>query len=252
MPSFYDDNYPHLTKAPIVEGLIDFRLRPQTSVTTDQLAALDALIQEKYPTRKNIRAVKAALNLGSEEHNNQISDELIGYRYESADPHYVLQVKSDGFTLSRLAPYSKWADLISEAHYLWDCYTKIIGSSTILRIAVRYINKIELPGPNVDFDEYLTAGPRVPEPLPQGLLEFMTRNIIPFDEEKALMILTQALEPLQPNTLTMPIIVDIDVFSEGSFKSDSEEIWDVLDKLRKLKNRAFFGSITQKAINLLL
>ena len=77
----------------------------------------------------------------------------------------------DGFTFSRLKPYETWENLRDEAYRLWQKYREIT-SPEIIRVALRYINKLEFPLPIKNFSDYLTAAPIVPAELPQGVSSF--------------------------------------------------------------------------------
>lgn len=252
MQAVQNPEYPKLSRAPIVEGLIDFRLRPLQPITLEQLSLLDTQLNASYPIKKNIRAIEAAFNIEAEAGQKVLSTEhFIGYRYESEETSFIFQARVDGFTVSRLAPYSNWEELLSETKRLWEIYSATVKNTTVVRVAIRYINKINLPGSAIDFDEYLTAGPKIPEGLPQGLIEFLTRTVVPFDEYKALLVLTQAYRPDQSSSSHLPVILDIDAFHEGAYDSVEGEFWKILDDLHDLKNKVFFAAITEKTLGLL-
>lgn len=252
MKSTHDQPFPKLSRAPITEALIDFRLRPLLPIALEQLSQLDAQLNADYPVKKDIRAIQAAIRVGAEAGQQVISsDQLIGYRYESKVTPFIFQARVDGFTVSRLAPYSTWDELLAETKRLWEIYSAIVGNTTIVRVATRYINKIHFPGSAIDFDDYLTAGPKIPEGLPQELIEFLTRTVVPFDDHKALLVLIQASEPTLPSSPGFPVLLDIDVFHEGAYDSSDGQFWQLLEDLRVLKNRAFFASLTEKTLGLL-
>jgi uncharacterized protein (TIGR04255 family) len=75
----------------------------------------------------------------------------------------------DGFAMSRLAPYENWNAVRDEARRLWDIYRSIAKPSKLIRLAVRYINRIDMPLPLGDFKDYLRTVPDVSPDLPQGL-----------------------------------------------------------------------------------
>ncbi len=113
---------------------------------------------------------------------------------------------------------------------------------------MRSINKFDIPlfpQPMLDFNEYLTAAPIVPEGLPQGVNSFLTRVVIHDPGSDATAIITQAFEQIvDPKFL--PIILDIDVFQQKEVISE-EVAWQALEELRHFKNKIFFASITEKA-----
>ena len=150
----------------------------------------------------------------------------------------------DGFTFSRLHPYIKWEELRNEAHRLWLLYKDITCPDSITRVALRYINNLNIPLPIRDFDAYLTAPPIVPEGLPQGVSSFLTRVVIHEPSIGANAIITQALEQVVGEVA--PVILDIDVFKLRPEGIEEKDAWDTLEKLRHFKNKIFFKSITNK------
>ena len=101
-----------------------------------------------------------------------------GYKYTSADGKYIAQFRLDGFTLSRMEPYTVGEDLRSEAARLWEIYNKVANVSTVTRVAARYINLMRVPMDDLkEFGDYLVCPPEVPEALPQGVSSFLTRIV---------------------------------------------------------------------------
>jgi hypothetical protein len=46
------------------------------------------------------------------------------------------------------------------------------------------------------------------------------------------------------------VILDVDAFIAANFKPMDGTMWSLLEKLRELKNRSFFGTITEMAAEL--
>lgn len=239
----------HLPKAPLVEALIDLRVQLTAPFDVAQLNAIDDKTVERYPTKATMRKLAGQIHLTEQGASQKIHmDEPYGNRYTSNDGAFVFQARTDGFTLSRLKPYSDWDELCSEAKRLWAFYTEAAGVELVTRVAVRYINRMDLPLPISDFGEYLTSPPIIPASLPQTLSSFLMRFVM-HDELKGISaIVTQVLEE-SPSPIA-PIILDIDVFKEGSYEAQSAEWWAVLSTLRDFKNRVFFSSITDKTLEL--
>jgi uncharacterized protein (TIGR04255 family) len=149
-----------------------------------------------------------------------------------------------GFTFSRLKPYISWQQLRDEARRIWDYYKEVTSAELITRVALRYINNLNIPVPEheLKFHDYLTAPPAVPDGIPQAISEFVTRVVVPVPSLNANAIITQALEPISKPKF-LPLILDIDVFR---FNPDGieEDPWKILESLRVFKNKIFFNSIT--------
>jgi len=244
--------YAHLNKAPIVEALVDFRLKPRDGLRVSDLQPIQEKLRDRYPTQKSIRQVIGQVSVNVQEGEVQAvqpavhSAEAVGIRLESANGLHVLQAQVQGFTLSRLKPYDTWEALIEEARSLWDVYVAVAAPVSITRVGTRYINRLELPLPMLRFEDYLTRQPEVPIGVPEFVSDFLSRVVAHEPSLDAYIVVTQALEPVAPGSNIVPMLLDVDVFKVANFDVNSKEYWELLAQFRTLKNTAFFGSITEK------
>jgi uncharacterized protein (TIGR04255 family) len=171
----------------------------------------------------------------------QNPNELWGFRYSTTDGSRIVQLRRDGATFSVMKAYTTWASAKEWARGLWQQYCEWTRPSEVSRIAVRYINVIAVPAGG-DFDLYLTAGPRVPPGIPETLSGFLHRIVVPFSSDGTSAIITQALEA------DGGVVLDIDVWRESRSRTNSPELWITLDGLREIKNRIFFASVTETAL----
>ena len=138
-------------------------------------------------------------------------------------------------------------ELFPQAIELWHLYCAISKPEKITRLAVRYINRIELPSDPFTFEEYLRAAPIVPAELPQDVSSFLTRVTI-LDREKHLAVhVSQALEA-SGQRQQPAIIFDIDAYNEGEFAIDDPAVQMVFSQLRNLKNLIFFNYLTEETL----
>lgn len=237
----------HLDKAPITEALVDIRVKlgPETDLST--LESVYALFAKEYPEKRERICVESKFDFKTKE--SQTTSVVDGYLCTSSDAKQVVQVRLEGFTFSRLKPYETWEDLRKEAHRLWQSYIRLASPELITRVALRYINRIEIALPVLDFGDYLTAPPAIPQNLPQGLTSFLTRNVIREPSLDFMAIISQSLEPVGASSV-VPVILDIDVFKEVPYHVGAKEIWETIDQLREFKNKLFFESITDKIVEL--
>jgi len=238
----------HLSKAPITEALIDIRVMlPTHTRTIEHLAALDAKLLDQYPDKKKIEEFQYKFE-GRPPHTGQTSSKQLGFKYTSGDNTQVIQATISGLTFSRLPPYENWPKLRAEALRVWKIYADLVQPESITRVAARYINKLELPGPHIDFDHYLNYVPVVPKALPQKLAGFFSRIVVPDIKGHFMAIITQMYQPGQdPSAIS--VVLDIDVFREKLF-ADEQEAWATIDQLRAFKNLVFFDNITEKSAEL--
>ena len=238
----------HLSKAPITEALINIQVMlPIHKRTIEHLAALDEKFQEQYPDKKTIEEFQYKFEGGSTP-TGQTSSKKLGFRYTNGDKTQVIQSTISGLSLSRLPPYEDWQKLRAEARRVWKIYSDLVQPDGITRVAARYINKLELPGPLIDFDDYFNYVPVVPKALPQMYAGFFSRIVVPDKKGQCMAIITQMYQPGQDPS-AVSVVLDIDVFREKHF-ADEQEAWATIDQLRDFKNLIFFDSITEKSAEL--
>ncbi len=153
-------------------------------------------------------------------------------------------MRRDGIGYSIIREYTEWADIKAAAQGIWDVYRERAGERDVGRVAVRYINVLDLP-PWTDLNTYLTAAPQVPEGLPQTLTYFLERIVVPFNEGISAIIIQTMEQVVQ---LATRVILDIDVNAQRSFGSGSADLWFFLDRLREVKNAVFFSSVTERTL----
>jgi uncharacterized protein (TIGR04255 family) len=240
----------HFPNAPITEALIDIRVKlpPQTNLA--KLAVFHDAIKQRYPAKQERVSWRGHIEVKASP-VAQVSQSAAGgpdgYLFTSVDGRQVVQARLDGFTFSRLKPYDKWESLRDEARELWQHYIRIASPETVTRIALRYINRIEIPLPIRDFKEYILTTPEIAPDLPQGLGSFFMRLVIPDAQTQAVAVVTETVEPIEESSNRLPLIFDIDVFRMAAFDVTGKALWETLDQLHDLKNDIFFKSITPKA-----
>lgn len=247
--------WPHLSRAPITEALIDIRVELPTGSTVDRLAPFADAVRAEYPKKRErkewhsqlVFPADAAMTVKSGSH------EVVGHMFYSADGLQVVQARLDGFTFSRLKPYEDWEHLVGEAKRLWKVYRDVAKPVSITRIAVRFINRLELPLPLGKFTDWIVNPPGIPPGLPQSVAGFMTQLHVPFTEfPKGYAIITHSVKPAPPPTDHVPYTFDIDAFEKARYSLDDESIWARFEELREIKNRVFFRTITQETLGLLI
>jgi len=236
--------------APITEALLDIRVKLPAQTNLAKLATFHDAIKQKYPSKHERMAWRGHIEIQASP-VAQVSQSAAGgpdgYSFTSIDGRQVVQARLDGFTFSRLKPYDKWTTLRDEAQELWQHYVRIASPETVTRVALRYINRIEIPLPMRDFKDYILTTPEIAPDLPQGLGSFFMRLVIPDPKAQAVAIVTETVEPSEESSNRLPLIFDIDVFRMAAFNVQDNAMWEAFEYLHNLKNDIFFKSITLKA-----
>jgi uncharacterized protein (TIGR04255 family) len=244
--------FPHLSKAPIVEAIIDFRVRLPADFEAARLKALHPTFENAYPKIEERKQVEHKFeHAPGKEPSHSVTDRGIhGYFFRSADNTQIIQFRRDGFTFNRLKPYTSWEELFPEAARCWKLYWETCQPIDVSRIAVRYINRLLLPDLQGEFSDYLAAPPALPNGMPPFVSAFVSRVVINDPDSRITAAVVQALEPPLESRY-IPVILDIDVFHEDVSNLTSDAILTRFEELREMKNRVFFGSITDKTLEML-
>ena len=172
---------------------------------------------------------------------------LTGKRIDFADKKNVAQIKTTGCTYSRLAPYETWEAMTDHAFYIWGEFVSAVRFERVERIAVRYINAVQLPLPIHDFATYLNCPPVIPSGLPQEVDQFVSR--VSFRRHLDVATVTQMIESGTHDGKFLNVLVDIEVATTCShLASDVESIRATAQTLREFKNDVFFGFVTDKVL----
>jgi uncharacterized protein (TIGR04255 family) len=233
---------------PIIEALLDIQVELPANIDLPRIEGFKKYVASTHPIvmKKNQWQTSFQLGNGDLPEIRDKTGGTIGYQYLAADRKNIIQARLDGFTVNLLRPYSNWDDLQSEAKARWREYCEIATPLSVTRLALRYINKIEIPMPIADFKEYLLTVPDVPSGIPQALSNFFMRVAIPNPKTQDIAFVTVSMEGELTPAKCLPIIFDIDVFRQVDLPPDDGKMWEVFNTLREYKNDIFFASITQK------
>jgi uncharacterized protein (TIGR04255 family) len=236
-----------LQRPPVVEALVD--IKAKTDVSEETLRNLGADLKTDFPRLKVLRNVQSKVDVKDGKLVPPATMPILfsGVQLLSEDNTRIAQFRPDGFTFNSLRPYGGGDELLSTALRLWNRFREAATPGAVTRIAVRYINRLELPlveGANID--TYLTTAPKVPDHLP-AVGQFLVQVFAQNPGEPGYVVLTQRLfmEDSKPVAL-----LDIDTVLEGEEVIEKVSLADALTSLRARANRSFFSLITDETVKL--
>ncbi len=226
--------------------MIDVRVTLPSEVRIEDLKPLAEIARHDYPNLGKRVLAQFLFKESPDLHSSVSERRQDGWVLKNQDGNQLLQFRLDGFTLNRLAEYETWEAIIEEAMKWWTSYKEFIHPSEVLRLGVRYINR--LPLPDSDLTKYVIALPQLPPNVEGDASYFFQQVILRPGPDLTLQILQSIEEALDDGK--QPYILDIDVGRTGKIASDDEGLRAQFEELRNYKNTVFFNSITEEAATL--
>src|SRR5205814_1213562 len=99
-------------------------------------------------------------------------------RFAREDESRLLQVGRDLLVVNQLQPYPHYEEWRAVVHRTLDVYRGLASPAGIVRLGVRYINQVVVPGESVRMEDYFRIFPPIPPELGGGHGPFMLRLIL--------------------------------------------------------------------------
>ena len=240
------EEFPHLSKAPIVEAALDIRVVP--SVTWNETSLQSELKQRlpDYPKVEPLRQTR--FQITREKPVDPIVEDFgcVGLKLLSnANPH-IAHFNKGIFVFSRLKPYENWEQLSGEALRLWAIYCELLKPKEVTRVGLRFINRIAIKPAKIELADYYKYPPKSLEELNWTLTGYLHHDVMQVPETP---YRVNVIKTVQNDPGEIGLILDIDVFMENRFEYNEVHLIESLEKMRWVKNKVFFSSLTDKALS---
>lgn len=243
-----------LGNSPVVEVVLDIDcdLPPDFDLASSE-DRFKTAFQSGYPKlRKQIIATHhLEMKAGPPTH---ASAELgvSAHQHVSEDEKQIVQVRREGFSFNRLAPYSGLDACLLEIERAWRLFVDWALPIQIRLIRLRYVNLLHLPisrGYPLQLNEYLVNGPTLSDQGSLGLLRFLDQRVAFEKETKHVVEWLLTSQGAEGDRL--PVILDISsTATVAGEPGDWEHILGQIQSLRRLNNQVFSKSLTEKCLQL--
>lgn len=198
-------------RPPIVEVILQFTFAEGGS--DDGVDAVAESLSSAYPHREELFNVSAAVPLMGPVPGAVplVNRERAGLQLQDASPpHKLVRVSRQSLSIHEVRPWSGWLTFQRRAQEAFDLYCGVFPDRPVIRIGLRYINRIELPPSGDDLKEWITSAPDIPEGLPQFVETYSVEMAMPQPEPGVIAIVRQALLA-DPRPDISPIVLDVEL-----------------------------------------
>jgi uncharacterized protein (TIGR04255 family) len=229
--------------APIVEAVFDVKVSNTIIVNPsifEQFAKTDL---KEFPISNKRQNVNVKIDNRPGMGQIGKTTNLLGYIFSNIQGNRKVQFRLDGYSFNMLRPYSNWEEFSTAAFIHLKKYIELAKPLAITRIGLRYINRIDLPFENQEFESYIKYLPPVPAGLPKKFEKYFLQMQIPSNDSSSKAVISQTFE--QEKNGRIPFIIDIDVFQDDRIKA-TDSLTERFNILRDLKNRIFEDLVTEE------
>ena len=241
-----------LKNAPIVEAVLDLDcdLLPSLDFASLQDAVKNTY-RDRYPTLRPLFFQEAKIESKSDAPAEMsVRRGIQAFQCFDETEKQLVQVRAQGYSFNRLAPYTSMDDYLPEIERTWNLFLNLISPVQLRVVRLRYINRILLPLTNgqVELDQYLKMNLR---PADNKLMMTGFLNQYAAVEKETGHEVNVVVTSQPPDNDRLPIIFDNCVACAAKVQpQDWTWILAKIQSLRDLKNRVFKNTLTETCLNL--
>lgn len=241
-----------LANPPIVEAVLDLDcdLPPSLDFASLQEAVKNTY-GDRYPTVRPLFFQEAKIESKSDAAPQMsVRGGIQAFQCFDETEKQLVQVRAQGYSFNRLAPYGRMDDYLPEIERTWNLFLKLLSPVQVRVVRLRYINRILLPLRNeqVELKRYLKMNLRAADAklMMTGFLNQYAAVEKGTGHEVNVVVTSQP-----PEKDRLPIIFDNCVASVANVQPQEwNGILAKIQSLRDLKNRVFKNTLTDACLNL--
>jgi uncharacterized protein (TIGR04255 family) len=175
-------------------------------------------------------------------HDTKTNRRFAGLRLTNNSGDELVIINLAELSSNRLAPYLGWDQFEARSWSNFLAFKKVAGFRKARRAALRFLNRIDVPGAEVDFSNYVQLGPGLPREIEaDGYGSFSS---FVYADTKVI---------LNYGTVVSPLIghrsysIDIDVFVDEDVPQKEADLRELFQVLRRRMNELFELLITERS-----
>lgn len=168
-----------------------------------------------------------------------------GIQFLKKDKKAIIQLAPNLLVINILKPYSTWEDFFDLLKNTLTIYHEVFNYEEVLKITLRYLNKIDLKGKSIQINDYFDFTPSLGKNSSQKNLMFDLKVFVPYEKKGEVL----KIELNKISTKAQSYLLDLDYsFAKKDMSiTKIEEILSWLNKAHTHIEEAFENSITQKS-----
>ncbi|MGD0534706.1 MAG: TIGR04255 family protein [Methanoregula sp.] len=168
---------------PIVEAICEFRFSKETKWDPTIAGSVYEKVKDQFPSKESRLEQQVEVKAG----DAGFSQNLVASQRAimlSPDRSSLIQVGQHLLSVNHLKPYAGWENFRPKIKMAYDTLNSITAVEGIERMALVYIDRIEIPGKKIEMEEYFKFYPSLGSDLPHDHMGFMVGVDFPFNDQR--------------------------------------------------------------------
>lgn len=228
---------------PIIEAICEFRFPQESGWDMTIPGLFYEKIKDDFPLKEQrfIKEIELRSESKGIEQRMQTIERIL---FLNNEKKIFMQISKNILAINCLKPYPSWSKFKPIIEKAFRSFIDILGNiQKIEKIALHYVNKIEIPKKSFELEDYFEFRPFLGPNMPQDYIDFITGCVLPFMSNRDLcrLRLTGAVPENANNTA---LILDLIYYlrEELSIKADDALSW--VDNAHGEIEHIFEGCIT--------
>jgi len=234
------------SKPPVIEALCEIYFSDSSWDDTIPGAFYER-IKADYPKKQQKKIQEAKITMGPNQAVAGVRQLPPWMQFVSDEKCRMIQLAENLLVVNQLHPYPHFEEWEPEIYRSLRIYKELASPREIMRLGLRYINRIVIPKAKVQMEHYFTIYPKLPEGLGDSHGSFVVRVEVPQVKQEHTVLITFGTAPL-PEKGQIGQAFMLDLYDIMDIKKDVDD--DVLKaEVRRAHNNiiiAFEDSITDR------
>ncbi len=206
-------------------------------------------LQPDFPEFEPAQRMGLQLQIGPHGAGQALMPPRYRMSFRHSKKNLILQLSESTLTVNVLPKYPGWTDMRQDILSAWEKARESVNPSSVERIGLRYINRIDREQAGEPAGAWLAANEYLPRSVLASKPGFLARVVVRPEENRRL-IVTLGETPDDRNEMSA-IILDIDCILERDTAVESHDIGSAIDQLHDAAWGAFSSSTTPRLQGLL-
>jgi uncharacterized protein (TIGR04255 family) len=184
-------------KPPVIEALCEIHFA-QSSWDNTVPGAFYERVKDNFPEKRQRTIQEAQFKLGPEQAAAGVRQLPPWMQFLSDEKHRIIQLAQDLLVVNQLAPYPHFEEWEPDVYRALRIYSELAQPKNVVRLGLRYINRVPIPGEQIQMEDYFTIYPNLPQRLGDMHGSFLVRVEVPQSGQHHTVVITFGTAPPPP------------------------------------------------------